>query len=91
MVKALCLITALLALPPGAPAHEALRVPPAPWGINPCELPRAHCPSSLAFIHERLVDAQRVQRPASERRWQDRLTTWYAFNPAWRRHLHPHR
>ena len=91
MVKALCLIAALLTLPPGVPAHEPDLLPPTPWGVNPCDLPRVRCPLDLWHIHENLVQAQQNAGQRDINYWQRQLRTWYAYNPDYRRHLHPHR
>jgi len=83
-------ITALLSLPLHAAAHDPVLLPPAPSGVNPCDLPRVRCPLALQDVHEHLVEA----RVAGDRRdldhWQRRLRTWHAFNPDYRWHRHPH-
>lgn len=84
------LITALLTLPLGVPAHEPLWLPPTPWGVNPCDLPRVRCPLALRSIHENLIQAQQYGDKQGIDHWHRRLRTWYAFNPDYRRHLHPH-
>ncbi len=90
MCRAL-ILTALLTLPVVALAHEPHWLPPAPWGVNPCDLPRVRCPLALINIHDNLVLAQRRQDTTQERYWLDRLAGWYAYNPDYRHHLHPHR
>ena len=92
MVKALCLIAALLALPPGVPAHDWTWLPPQPaTGVNPCDSIGHSCPSDLHYIYDNLVDAQQRRDTFHVRHWLDSLAVWYAYNPDYRRHLHPHR
>jgi len=81
----------LLVLPVTAPAHEPLWVPVTPAGVSPCELPRVRCPLSLQRIHRHLSAAVVEADQAALDYWWRRLRIWYAFNPDYRHHLHPHR
>ncbi|MDE0157731.1 MAG: hypothetical protein OXS28_19280 [Gammaproteobacteria bacterium] len=89
MVKRLFLIGALLA-PLTVPAHEPAWIPPAPWGVNPCEHAGNSCPWDLHDIYDNLVEAQRRRDEPQVRHWTKALSIWHAFNPDYRRHLHSH-
>lgn len=85
------LAPALLALSLQAPAHDPVLVPPTPWGVNPCEMSRVRCPLGLRLVHKHLVQAMLDADTSAIDYWQRRLRTWYAYNPDYRPHYHPHR
>ena len=85
------LVPALLAWSVQAPAHDPVLVPPMPWGVNPCEMSRVRCPLGLRRVHEGLIQAIRTADSDGLDYWQRRLRTWYAYNPDYRPHYHPHR
>ena len=91
MIKRL-LISCLLAWSLSAAAHDWAWLPPQPAsGVNPCAAAGNACPSGLRHIYDELAAAQQRREAPYVRYWTDRLSTWYAYNPDYRPHYHPHR
>ena len=92
MVKTFYLIIVLLALPLAGAAHDWTWLPPQPArGVNPCDAVGNSCPNDLHHIYDNLAEAQQRQDTFYVRYWSKTLRSWYAYNPDYRRHLHPHR
>jgi hypothetical protein len=86
------LIPGLLACALGAPAHDWVWLPPQPaGGVSPCAVDVLACPPGLRHIFDELAAAQQRRDTVHVRYWTDRLAVWYAFNPDYRPHYHPHR